>query len=184
MPHNLPKPAFLQAEEAEREVEKHGLWRPRGRGPLGTPLMNYTSSGHEDLLCSTFVYTKQVMKNNKKMFTLSDGSMVEDLTDWERLDAMTDEEILEAAKDDPDVPPLTKEQLSRFRRLPEVPGGNFIDRIRALSKENKIPLNVRYDADIVHFFRAQGKGYQRLMNNVLRAYMESQTSARHDSNRS
>ena len=110
------------------------------------------------------------MQNKQK----SDGAAVSDLSDWERLDALTDEQVIAAARSDPDALPLSDEELRRFRRLPDVPGGNFLDRVRALSKENKIPLNVRYDADIVRFFKSQGKGYQRLMNNVLRAYMEAQ----------
>jgi len=114
------------------------------------------------------------MQNNKKVFSLSDGGAVADITDWEKFDALTDEQVIAATKSDPDARPLSNEQLRSFRRLPDVPGGNFIDRVRALSKENKIPLNVRYDADIVHFFKSQGKGYQRLMNNILRAYMEGQ----------
>lgn len=36
--------------------------------------------------------------------------------DWRRLEAMTDEEIIAAALKDPDNPPLTDEQLARFRR--------------------------------------------------------------------
>jgi putative transcriptional regulator len=36
--------------------------------------------------------------------------------DWRRLEAMTDEEITAAALKDPDNPPLTDEQLARFRR--------------------------------------------------------------------
>ena len=114
------------------------------------------------------------MQNNKEVFVLSDGSSVTDLTDWDKFDALTDEQLIAAAKSDPDAHPLSDEQLRRFHHLPDVPGGNFIDRVRASSKENKIPLNVRYDADIVHFYKAQGKGYQRLMNSILRAYMENQ----------
>jgi uncharacterized protein (DUF4415 family) len=44
-------------------------------------------------------------------------------------------------------------------------------------KENKTSLTVRYDTDVVRFFKDQGKGYQRLMNNVLRAYMEAAREA-------
>ena len=112
------------------------------------------------------------MPNNKKIAAL-DGSKFEDMTDYKRLASMSQEEVLEAAKSDPDAQPLTDEQLRRFRRLPDVPGGNFIDRVRALSTENKTLLSVRYDNDVVRFFKSQGKGYQRLMNNVLRAYMEA-----------
>lgn len=38
-------------------------------------------------------------------------------TDWARIKAMTEEEINAAALSDPDCPPLTEEQLSRFRRV-------------------------------------------------------------------
>lgn len=39
-------------------------------------------------------------------------------TDWARVDAMTDEEAYQNALDDPDNPPLTTEQLSKMRRVP------------------------------------------------------------------
>lgn len=39
-------------------------------------------------------------------------------TDWARLAAMTDEEAHQNALADPDNPPLTDEQLSRMRRVP------------------------------------------------------------------
>lgn len=38
-------------------------------------------------------------------------------TDWARLKAMTEEEITAAALSDPDCPPLTPEQLARFKRV-------------------------------------------------------------------
>lgn len=39
-------------------------------------------------------------------------------SDWARVDAFTDEELHQNALDDPDNPPLTPEQLARFRRVP------------------------------------------------------------------
>lgn len=99
------------------------------------------------------------------------------LTSWDEFDALTDAQALAAAQSDPDAQPVTDEQLQHYRRPPHVPGGNFLDRIRAASQENKVSLTVRYDADIAQFFRSQGKGYQRLMNNVLRAYMETRQEA-------
>ena len=39
-------------------------------------------------------------------------------TDWARIEAMTGEEALRNALADPDNPPLTDEQLSRMRRVP------------------------------------------------------------------
>lgn len=49
-----------------------------------------------------------------------DGSTqpIEDRTDWARLDAMSEEEIEANALSDPDNPPLTDEELSRMRRVP------------------------------------------------------------------
>lgn len=114
------------------------------------------------------------MKNNNKVYKLKDGRTVRGTTDWERIDAMTDEEVTTAALSDPDAKPLTEEQLRMFHR-PEA--GTFLDLVRTQIKDNKQSLTVRYDADIVAFFKSQGKGYQRLMNNVLRAYMESQRPA-------
>ena len=37
--------------------------------------------------------------------------------------------------------------------------------------EPKIPVNIRLDADIVHYFRGGGPGYQTRINDVLRAFV-------------
>lgn len=44
--------------------------------------------------------------------------------------------------------------------------------------ESKERLTVRFDQDIVDFFRKQGKGYQTRMNAVLRAYMDAKRKQR------
>jgi len=102
---------------------------------------------------------------------------MQSLTDWQAFDALTDAQVAAAAKSDPDAQPVTESEFKHFRRFPQVPGNSFLDRVRAFGKENKVSLTVRYDADIADFFKSQGKGYQRLMNNVLRAYMETQQEA-------
>jgi uncharacterized protein (DUF4415 family) len=38
---------------------------------------------------------------------------------------------------------------------------------------NKERLTVRFDADLVQWFKQQGKGYQTRMNSVLRSYYEA-----------
>lgn len=38
----------------------------------------------------------------------------------------------------------------------------------------KVALGVRFDKDIVDWFKSQGPGYQTRMNTVLRYYMDSQ----------
>jgi putative transcriptional regulator len=43
-------------------------------------------------------------------------------TDWARLDAKTEAEITAAALTDPDCPPLTPEQLARFKRVNLIKG--------------------------------------------------------------
>lgn len=45
------------------------------------------------------------------------GDLPKGQTDWDRLRALTDEDINATALSDPDCPPLTEEQLSRFRRV-------------------------------------------------------------------
>lgn len=37
----------------------------------------------------------------------------------------------------------------------------------------KVPLNLRLDADMVDWFRAQGRGYQTRINAVLRSFYEA-----------
>ena len=37
----------------------------------------------------------------------------------------------------------------------------------------KQPISVRLDADVLEFFKAQGRGYQTRINAVLRSYMEA-----------
>ena len=51
---------------------------------------------------------------------LPDGTTrpFEDTSDWARVDAMTDEEAYQNALNDPDNPPLTADQLSRMRCVP------------------------------------------------------------------
>ena len=45
---------------------------------------------------------------------------------------------------------------------------------RLVVPEAKGAVSLRLDADILVFFKAQGKGYQTRMNAVLRAYMRAQ----------
>ena len=65
-----------------------------------------------------------------KVKRLPDGTLVQvrpdgstcpllDETDWERVKTMTEEEIEAAALADPDNPPLTDEELKRFKQVPK-----------------------------------------------------------------
>jgi uncharacterized protein (DUF4415 family) len=46
-------------------------------------------------------------------------------------------------------------------------------RVRMPGERPKTPLNVRLDADVVEWFRSQGRGYQTRMNAVLRSFYEA-----------
>ncbi len=53
---------------------------------------------------------------------MPNGSLrpLSDETDWERVRAMTEEEVEAAALSDPDNPPLTDEELGRFKPVPNL----------------------------------------------------------------
>lgn len=108
---------------------------------------------------------------NSKTYSGLDGQPIIDKTCWNQVRAMTDEEVTDAALADTDAQPLPESVQGKGRRLCELPGKTLLDKLRALKDENKQLLSVRYDADVVAFFKAKGKGYQKLMNNVLRDYM-------------
>jgi uncharacterized protein (DUF4415 family) len=116
------------------------------------------------------------MKNNaiNNDFIMENGTLVHGSTDWNAFDALTEEEVTVAALADPDAQPASEEQLQRAKRVWDMPGNGLIEKLRALADENKQLLSVRYDPDVIAFFKAQGKGYQSLMNNVLRNYMKEQ----------
>ena len=87
--------------------------------------------------------------NGTVLQVLPDGSTrpMEDKTDWARLRAMTDEEVMAAAISDPDVRPLTDEQLRTARRVPRA---KTLRRALALTQEEfalryHIPLGTLRD---------------------------------------
>ena len=74
-----------------------------------------------------------------------------------------------------DSRPLIDPELAGFVRLADVPGETLIERLRTLKKRAaKQSLTVRYDADIVEYYRSKGKGYQKAMNDALRVCMEAE----------
>jgi uncharacterized protein (DUF4415 family) len=81
----------------------------------------------------------------------------EDQTDYAYLDALTDEE-LEASID--------FEDEGEFDWSTAMPG------IPQLTPKKQ--LTVRFDQDIIDWFKAQGNGYQTKMNAVLRSFMIAQ----------
>jgi uncharacterized protein (DUF4415 family) len=82
----------------------------------------------------------------------------QDLTDWTRVDVLSDDQIAEAIRNDPDSVEPEPEWFEHARLL--------------RASQPKERLTVRFDADVVAWFKAQGAGYQTRMNAVLRAYYE------------
>lgn len=73
-------------------------------------------------------------------------------TDFHQLEAMTDDDI-----DTSDIPELDDEFFKTANlRLP-----------------TKKSVTIRLDADVLDWFKSQGKGYQTKINKLLRAYMET-----------
>jgi uncharacterized protein (DUF4415 family) len=81
-------------------------------------------------------------------------------TDFSRLRAMDDEDI-------------------DFSDLPEVPPEMFAKALvrKGLKPvERKVQLTLRVDADVLKWFKSQGKGYQTRINSVLKAYKTAHES--------
>lgn len=75
-------------------------------------------------------------------------------TNWKKLETMTDQDI-----DFSDIPELDEEFFRNARiQLPE-----------------KQSVTIRLDADVLTWFKKQGKGYQTRINKLLRTYMETHT---------
>jgi len=74
-------------------------------------------------------------------------------SDLKRIDAMKDEDI-----DYSDIPEADEE---------------FFKTATVHLPQKKVSINVRYDQDVINYFKKTGRGYQTRMNAVLRAYMKS-----------
>jgi predicted transcriptional regulator len=100
------------------------------------------------------------MRENRKHITLvssDEARRLKDKTDDARLDAMTDADVAKAVAEDPDAPPL---DLDWTQARLSVPPGKHV-------------VTLRLDHDVLEWFRAQGKGYQTRINQVLRAFYEA-----------
>jgi uncharacterized protein (DUF4415 family) len=100
------------------------------------------------------------MRENRKHITRvssDEAQQLKDETDYPRLDALTDADIAKAVADDPDAPPLDIDWTQA--RLVMPPGKDVV--------------TLRLDRDVLDWFRAQGRGYQTRINQVLRAFYEA-----------
>ncbi len=85
----------------------------------------------------------------------------ESQTNWSRVDAMSEEELEASIAADPDDVHEDLDWSAAVKGLPP----------------RKEHINMRIDADVLNWFKGTGKGYQTRMNNVLRAFVESQKRA-------
>jgi uncharacterized protein (DUF4415 family) len=83
-------------------------------------------------------------------------------TDWAAVDALTNEEIAEAVRNDPDAVPLDVDWSKAVLIVPP----------------KKTAISIRVDDDVLDFFKAEGGGYQRRINAVLRSYMDQMKDAK------
>jgi uncharacterized protein (DUF4415 family) len=81
----------------------------------------------------------------------------EDRTDWRKADSVTGEKLeasIRADEDDIDGEPDWTQAVGGI-------------------PAPKDHINIRVDHDVLEWFKASGKGYQTLMNNVLSAFVKS-----------
>ncbi|RAI55949.1 hypothetical protein DOO78_23675 [Roseicella frigidaeris] len=79
----------------------------------------------------------------------------ESRTNLAQIDALTEEALERAIAEDPD-----------WRDVPR----DWHRSAEAAMPRPKVPVSIRLDADLVDFFRRQGRGWQTKVNAVLRAY--------------
>jgi uncharacterized protein (DUF4415 family) len=60
-----------------------------------------------------------------------------------------------------------------YSDIPELDDA-FFENARLMQPSHKTQITMRLDAEVVEWFRSQGKGYQTRMNAVLKAYMLTQ----------
>lgn len=80
-------------------------------------------------------------------------------TDWARVDAMTDDDI-----DYSDSPEITQEMFKVMKKF---------------EPTKKVLVNLRMDAEIVDFFKANSKQYQTKINEVLLTFVRGYKKAHH-----
>jgi len=90
-------------------------------------------------------------------------------TDWAAVDALTDDDIRQAVANDPDAAPILEGAAladwfaTAERYMPE-------------PAPAKAGVFLKLDADVLEWFKAQGRGYQARLNAVLRGYVESRAA--------
>ena len=81
----------------------------------------------------------------------------EDRTNWKKADAVTGARLEASIRSDVEE---AQDETDWTRAIVGIPG-------------RKDHINIRVDHDVLEWFRSNGKGYQTLMNNVLRAFVQT-----------
>ena len=79
-------------------------------------------------------------------------------TDWDELDTLTDEQVRAGVEADPDAHPTDEA---------------FWKTAKVVMPQPKETMTIRIDADVLEWFRKQGRGYQTRINAILRSYMRA-----------
>jgi len=89
-----------------------------------------------------------------------------------------EEAILRKDEDRTDWERLRREAADGVRPDRDPDEGDFDwSEVEVIVPPGKTLVSVRFDDDVLHFFRSQGSGYQTRMNAVLRSYMDAHRSA-------
>ena len=59
-----------------------------------------------------------------------------------------------------------------YSDIPEL-NSSFWDNAKIVYPDNKKPITLRLDSDILEWFRSTGKGYQTRINAILKSYVKS-----------
>ena len=81
----------------------------------------------------------------------------EDRTNWDKIDAMTGTKLEASIRADVDDVQSEPDWTQAIAGIPA-------------PKEH---INIRIDHDVLQWFRSNGKGYQTMINNVLRAFVQT-----------
>ena len=89
----------------------------------------------------------------------------EDKTDWAVVKAKTEDQLAADMASDPAWQDVPADWVSRAQAATG---------LMQRPKENKRQVTMRFDADVLEFFRRSGRGWQGRMNAVLRSFVERQ----------
>jgi|HubBroStandDraft_6_1064221.scaffolds.fasta_scaffold794965_2 uncharacterized protein (DUF4415 family) len=88
----------------------------------------------------------------------------EDKTDWATVNAKTEAELAADMASDPAWDGVPEDWVSRAHAATGLMAGR---------QQNKRQVTMRFDAEVLDYFRRRGRGWQERMNAVLRSFIES-----------